>query len=68
MATKKTVGLVSAGVAAVATLLLMKNKDRIKDGVEDVVSGLKERSAMKLHTKLGTPVYDFIKRKNNIPF
>ena len=68
MATKKTVVLVSAGVAAVATLLLMKNKDRIKDGVEDVVSGLKERSAMKLHTKLGTPVYDFLKRKNNIPF
>ena len=68
MPNKTTVSIISAGMAALATLILVKNKHRIKEGAGAVVDGLKESSAIKLHNKLGTPVYDFLKRKNNIPF
>lgn len=68
MPSYKQVGLVSAGIAAVTTFLLMHNKDRIKNKAVEMAGDIKERSAEKLHTKLGTPIYDFLKKKNNIPF
>jgi hypothetical protein len=68
MPSYKKVSLISAGVAAVTTFLLMHNKDRIKDKAVEVAGDIKERSAMKLHRKIGFPVYDFLKKKNNIPF
>tara|TARA_R110002020_G_scaffold66391_1_gene174520 strand:+ start:32 stop:238 length:207 start_codon:yes stop_codon:yes gene_type:complete len=68
MPNKTTVGIISAGMGAIAALFLLRNKDRMKERAGAVVDGLKESTAIKLHNKLGTPVYDFLKRKNNIPF
>ena len=68
MPSYKQVSFISAGVAAITTFLLMHNKDRIKDKAVEVAGDIKERSAMKLHSKIGYPIYDFLKKKNNIPF
>ena len=68
MPNKTTVSIISAGMGAIAALFLLRNKDRMKERAGAVVDGLKESTAIKLHTKFGTPVYDFLKRKNNIPF
>jgi uncharacterized membrane protein YebE (DUF533 family) len=60
---------VLAGLAALgATVYAAKNKKEITKSIKGDMEGLWDRSALFLHTKIGTPIYDYIKRKENIPF
>lgn len=60
---------VLAGVLAVgATLYAVRNKKEIKQTIQGDMDGLVNRSAVFLHNKVGFPLYNYIKRKENIPF
>jgi len=63
-----TLGVLAGLVALGATVYAAKNKKEITKSIKGDVEGLWDRSALFLHTKIGTPIYDYIKRKENIPF
>ena len=63
-----TLGVLAGLVALGATAYAVKNKKGITKSIKGDVEGLWDRSALFLHTKIGTPIYDYIKRKENIPF
>ena len=63
-----TLGVLAGLVALGATVYAVRNKKEITKSVKDDVEGLWDRSALYLHTKVGTPIYNYIKRKENIPF
>lgn len=58
----RTLGLF--GIAAVATIIAISNRKKIKNKAE----GAKERSALAIHHRIGMPVYAYLKKKNYIPF
>ena len=60
---------VLAGLLAVgATVYAARNKKEIKQSIQGDMEGLVDRSAVFLHNKVGFPLYNYIKRKENIPF
>jgi len=63
-----TLGILAGLAALGATVYAAKNKKEITKSIKGDVEGLWDRSALFLHTKIGTPIYDYIKRKENIPF
>lgn len=52
-----TLGVLAGLVALGATIYAARNKATLKD-----------RSALFLHNRVGFPIYNYIKRKENIPF
>ena len=70
--TATVVGAVAAITGVLATAYAVKKRKPIsravKDDLSSLVSNIKDVSAYNFHTKIGDPVYRFIKRKENIPF
>ena len=64
--TKKTLGIF--GIAAMATILAVSNRKKIKYKAVEVTENAKEKSALALHKRVGMPVYTYLKKKNYIPF
>ena len=52
-----TLGVLAGLFALGATIFAARNKTTLKD-----------RSALFLHNRIGFPIYNYIKRKENIPF
>jgi len=46
----------------------VRNKKEISKVIQGDVEQLKERSALLLHAKFGYPIYNYIKKKENIPY
>jgi|ETNvirnome_2_130_1030620.scaffolds.fasta_scaffold199301_1 hypothetical protein len=63
-----TLGVLAGLFALGATVYAVKNRKGISKSIQDDLGELKDRSALLLHTKLGYPIYNYIKRKENIPF
>ena len=70
--TATVVGAVAAITGVLATAYGVKIRKPIsravKNDLSSLVSNIKDVSAYNFHTKIGDPVYRFIKRKENIPF
>ena len=66
--TTTTLSVLAGLLALGATAYAMKNKKGIKKSIKDDMEDVWDRSALYLHTKVGTPIYKYIKRKENIPF
>jgi len=70
--TATVMGAVAAITGVLATAYAVKKRKPIsravKDDLSSLVSNIKDVSAYNFHTKIGDPVYRFIKRKENIPF
>jgi len=66
--TTTTLGVLAGLLAVGATVYAVKNKKEIKKTMQGDMEGLVSRSAVYLHNKLGFPLYNYIKRKENIPF
>ena len=63
-----TLGVLAGLVALGATVYAAKNKKEIKQSIKGDMADLKDRSALFLHNRVGFPIYNYIKRKENIPF
>ena len=63
-----TLGVLAGVLAVGATLYAVRNKKEIKQTMQGDMDGLVNRSAVFLHNKVGFPLYNYIKRKENIPF
>ena len=63
-----TLGVLAGLVALGATVYAAKNKKEIKQTIKGDMEDLRDRSAIFLHNKVGFPIYNYIKRKENIPF
>ena len=64
---------VAAGIAGLlAASYAFRKREEIKTTVKSdffgFIDSLKDKSATTLHNKVGYPVYNFIKKKENIPF
>ena len=66
--TTTTLGILAGLLAVGATVYAAKNKKEIKQTIKGDMADLKDRSALFLHNKVGFPIYNYIKRKENIPF
>ena len=55
-------------VAAGGTAYAVKRRRDIAKKVPEVVEEVKERSALAIHHRIGYPVWEYIKRKNSLPF
>jgi hypothetical protein len=66
--TTTTLGVLAGLFALSATVYAAKNKREIKKSIKSDMENIWDRSALYLHTKVGTPIYNYIKRKENIPF
>ena len=66
--TTTTLGILAGLLAVGATVYAAKNKKEIKQTIKDDMEDLRDRSALFLHHKVGFPIYNYIKRKENIPF
>jgi len=66
--TTTTLGILAGLLAVGATVYAAKNKKEIKQTIKDDMEDLRDRSALFLHNKVGFPIYNYIKRKENIPF
>ena len=63
-----TLGVLAGLVALGATVYAAKNKKEITKSIKGDMADLKDRSALFLHNRVGFPIYNYIKRKENIPF
>ena len=63
-----TLGVLAGLVAIGATVYAAKNKKEISQSIKGDMADLKDRSALFLHNRVGFPIYNYIKRKENIPF
>ena len=54
--------------AAVVTVYAVRNRSKIKKTAAKGVEGVKERSALALHKRIGMPVYTYLKKKHGLPF
>ena len=63
-----TLGVLAGLVAIGATVYAAKNKKEISQSIKGDMEDLKDRSALFLHNRVGFPIYNYIKRKENIPF
>ena len=64
---------IAAGIAGLlAATYAYKKRETIKENVKTDFFGfideLKDKSALKIHNKVGYPVYEYMKQKENIPF
>ncbi len=64
---------IAAGIAGLlAATYAFKKREEIKSNVKSdffgFIDNLKDKSANTIHKKVGYPVYNFIKNKENIPF
>tara|TARA_R110002110_G_C13030188_1_gene678778 strand:- start:9 stop:230 length:222 start_codon:yes stop_codon:yes gene_type:complete len=66
--TTTTLGILAGLFAVGATVYAAKNKKEIKQTIKGDMDDLRDRSALLLHNKVGFPIYNYIKRKENIPF
>jgi hypothetical protein len=66
--TMKNLGILGMVVAAVGTAYAVRHRKDIAKKVPEVVEEVKERSALALHHRIGYPVWEYIKRKNSLPF
>jgi|TARA_R110000803_G_scaffold208221_1_gene276753 hypothetical protein len=66
--TVKTMSILGAVAAAVATAYAVKNRKHIAGKVADDVEEVKERAALSIYRRIGEPTYRYIKEKNFIPF
>jgi len=66
--TTTTLGVLAGLLALGATVYAAKNKKEIKTSIKGDMEDLQDRSALFLHNKVGLPIYNYIKRKENIPF
>ena len=55
-------------VAAVGTAYAVRRRKDIAKKVPEVVEEVRERSALAIHRRIGYPVWEYIKRKNSLPF
>ena len=66
------IGVVAGIVGVMAATYAYKKRETIKSTVKSdffsFIDNLKDKSATTLHNKVGYPVYNFIKNKENIPF
>ena len=66
------VGVLAGIVGVIAATYAYKKRDTIKSTVKSdffgFIDNLKDKSATTIHKKVGYPVYNFIKKKENIPF
>ena len=66
------VGIIAGIVGVMAATYAYKKRETIKTTVKSdffsFIDNLKDKSATTLHNKVGYPVYNFIKNKENIPF
>jgi len=58
---KKTLGIVGI---ALATVLAIKNRKKIKSKAGDAT----EKGAIALHKRIGMPIYNYLRKKNDIPY
>ena len=65
---KKAVGILGAAIAAVGTIYVVKHRKGIAHTVPKAVEEVKERSALAIHRRIGYPIWEYIKRKNSLPF
>ena len=68
MRKKKAIGILGAVMAAVGTVYAVKRRKDIAHSVPKAVEEAKERSALAIHRRIGYPIWEYIKRKNNLPF
>ena len=55
-------------VAAVGTVYAVKHRKGIAKKVPAAAEEVRERSALAIHRRIGYPVWEYIKRKNSLPF
>jgi hypothetical protein len=67
-AAASTLSVFAGLIALSATVYAVKNRKGIAKSVKQDVDGLTDRSALLIHHKIGMPIYNYIKRKDNIPF
>jgi uncharacterized membrane protein YebE (DUF533 family) len=63
-----TLGVLAGLAALSATIYAAKNKKEIKQNIQGDMEDMVDRSAIFLHNRVGFPLYNYIKRKENIPF
>ena len=61
---KKTLGILGVALAALTSVYAIKNRKKIKTKAGDAT----EKGAMALHKRIGMPVYNYLRKKNDIPF
>jgi hypothetical protein len=66
--TTTTLSVLAGLFALVVTAYAVRNKKEISKVIQGDVEQLKERSALLLHAKFGYPIYNYIKKKENIPY
>jgi hypothetical protein len=70
--TATTLGVIAAITGVIATAYAVKKRKPIsktvKNDLNSLVENIKDKSADALHSKIGYPIYQFIKKKENIPF
>ena len=65
---RKASGILGAAIAAMGTVYAVKHRKGIAHKVPEAVEEVKERSALAIHRRIGYPIWEYIKRKNNLPF
>jgi hypothetical protein len=65
---KKTIGLLGIALAAITAMYAVKNRKVIKNKALDVGEEAKEKSAIAFHRRIGMPVYNYLKKKHDLPF
>lgn len=68
MKKKKAIGILGIALAAITTAYAVKNRKVIKNKAIDVGEGAKEKSAIALHKRIGMPVYNYLKKKHDLPY
>jgi len=66
--TTTTLGVLAGLLTIGATIYAAKNRKEITASIKEDMGDLQKRSALFLHNKVGFPIYNYIKRKENIPF
>ena len=61
---KKTLGILGVALAALTSVYAIKNRKGIKNKTE----AAKEKSALALHKRIGMPIYNYLRKKNDIPY
>lgn len=70
--TATAMGVIATITGVLATAYAVKKRKplsrAVKNDLSSLVENIKDVSAYNFHTKIGDPIYRFIKRKENIPF
>ena len=68
MKKKKAIGILGIALAAITTAYAVKIRKVINNKAIDVGEGAKEKSAIALHKRIGMPVYNYLKKKHDLPY